>query len=363
MMVSTMAMAAAFLAPSTAAAASDQSTNHTQAALAVEPESAPQGDIVVTGSRVTTNGNQSPTPVTIVSTETLNTITPSNIPDGLNKLPVFAGSRSQATTGSQDNNSSGNFLNLRSVGPARTLILFDGHRLPPSSGEGIVDANVIPQLLVQRVDVVTGGVSAVYGSDAITGVVNFIVDRKYSGVKAQAQAGISERGDAPSQRLGLAGGTDILGGRGHIIGSIEYFNSGGISSNQARKTSSRIYTVTGAGSTASPFVLTPDSRSQWISFNGHPLFSALSGYQFGNGGQLVPFVNGAPTADSFTQIGGSGGYVEPAGITGGLRSYQAFGRADFEVSSSARIYAQGSFTSSRNQFTLTPFHLQIYRCR
>src|SRR5687768_3975575 len=145
-------------------------------------EQVASNDIVVTGSRLITNGNNSPTPVTVVTTAVIERTTPSNIPDALNRLPVFSGSNNQTSFGAAERNFSGNYLNLRNVGAGRSLILFDGRRFPPTTTDNLVDTNTIPQMLIQRVEVVTGGASAVYGSDAITGVVNFIIDRNFNGV-------------------------------------------------------------------------------------------------------------------------------------------------------------------------------------
>lgn len=355
--------AAAIVAP---AMAQDEAQPQAAATPADQAKSSDE-TIVVTGSRVITNGNNFPTPVTVVTTQQLSAVTPSNIPDGLNKLPIFSGSRSQSTTGSQDVNSGGNYLNLRNIGIVRNLILFDGHRVQPTSSEGTIDVNMLPQMLIQRVDVVTGGVSAVYGSDAVTGVVNFIVDRKFNGLKAEAQAGISQRGDAESQRFGIAGGTDLFGGRGHILASFEHYNSEGLTSNSARKNSSRVYTITGGGTTANPYRLTPDSRSFWINFNGRPTFdptfsrpSSLFEYQFGQNGVLTPFNHGAPSAEFGTESGGDGGFVEPAGITASLRTDQAFLRFDYDLTDDVRFYAQGSYTEARNEYVLAPF-LYIFK--
>jgi outer membrane cobalamin receptor len=127
-------------------------------------------EVVVTGSRVAT-GATAPTPLTVVSVQDLQATTPSNIPDALNKLPVFDGSRNQRSTGGSTINWPGNFLNLRNFGANRTLILLDGMRVPATDASNQVDTNTLPQALMERVDVVTGGASAVYGSDAITGVV------------------------------------------------------------------------------------------------------------------------------------------------------------------------------------------------
>ena len=106
----------------------------------------------------------------------------------MNNLPVFQGSRGQFslpnTTGLYGGgNPATTQLNLRNLAPQRTLILFDGQRVAPTNALGIVDVDMVPQELIQRVDVVTGGVSAVYGSDAIAGVVNFITDKNFNGFK------------------------------------------------------------------------------------------------------------------------------------------------------------------------------------
>lgn len=173
-------------APTPPSQASDSASPVPPQANAEAAEPASPGDIVVTGSRVITNGNNSPTPVTVVSTEALLQVTPSNVPDALNRLPIFSGSSNQSSFGAAERNFSGNYLNLRNVGAGRSLILFDGHRFPPTTTDNLVDINTIPQMLLQRVEVVTGGASAVYGSDAITGVVNFIIDNKFNGVKFNA---------------------------------------------------------------------------------------------------------------------------------------------------------------------------------
>src|SRR5258706_2984436 len=187
-------------------------------------------EVVVTSSRVITNGNNSPTPVTIVTSEQLLQNNPSNVQEAVLALPVFGGNQNgpSRTPGNANQNAAVHNLNLRNFGITRTLVLFDGRRVPPTSPVGEVDADLVPSMLLQRVDIVTGGASAVYGSDAITGVVNFITDRKYNGLKVDAQVGRSQRGDGDEQRIGIAGGMELFDGRGHIEGSYEYYNSPGI---------------------------------------------------------------------------------------------------------------------------------------
>ena len=135
-------------------------------------------EIVVTGSRVITSNNNSPTPIMGIGTDQLKTADPGPIADSINLLPVFSGSRGLTSnpgigaTGVQGGNGVADVLSLRNLGTYRTLVLFDGQRIPPTLFNGVVDVDMIPQELIQRVDVVTGGVSAVYGSDAISGVLN-----------------------------------------------------------------------------------------------------------------------------------------------------------------------------------------------
>ena len=125
----------------------------------------PVEQVTVTGSRIISDITLSPTPLTVVTAEQLQQTTPTNVPDALNKLPVFIGGRTPRSQDNGSRNTSGNVLALRNFGPSRTLILLDGHRVPASNQDGTVDIDILPQMLMSRVDVVTGGASAVYGSD------------------------------------------------------------------------------------------------------------------------------------------------------------------------------------------------------
>src|SRR5262249_17515910 len=151
-----------------------------------------------TGSRVISDAGNSPTPLTMVSAKQLRDTTPGNLADGLNKLPIFLGSQMLGRPGDGSQNFSSNVLNLRNFGGHRTLVLLDGHRAAPSNADGTVDIDTLPQMLVSRIDIVTGGASAVYGSDAVTGVVNFVLDKKGTSFKTDFNAGLSTYGDAMS---------------------------------------------------------------------------------------------------------------------------------------------------------------------
>ena len=317
------------------------------------------GQIVVTGSRVVTNGMASPTPVTTVATQTLLKGTPSNLPDALNKLPQF-----QATLSGQQNPSSAagnrtaNTLNLRNFGAQRNLVLFNGLRVPATTSAGEVDVNVLPQILVQRVDVVTGGASAVYGSDAVTGVVNFIVDKAFTGLKATAQGGISSRGDNASWKAGVAVGTYLdHDRRAHVEVSFEHFDSHGIGNMYDRPTGRQVYTATGAGTAANPFALTVNGRASLYTAGGLITSgpAALVGRNFASDGILLPFVKGADTGSAGVQSGGDGYVFNDVPLYAPLRTDQAYGRFDLAAGDDFSVYADFGYSQAASHNDYLPF--------
>ena len=265
--------------------------------------------VTVTGSRIITNGNDAPTPLTVVSIADLELTTPSDVPDALNKLPVFMGSRSQRTTGGANLNWAGNFLNLRNFGSTRNLILFNGNRVATTDHAGNTDVNTLPSDLMERVDVVTGGASAVYGTDAITGVINFVINPKYNGFKISAQGGVSSYGDDASWKVAMAGGTDLFGGRGHVEFSFNHFNSDGISTMMSRPNASEMYTMPGNGTAANPYHLIKDSRLPNYTPGGYISTGVLANKYFCTNGTLCPFAHGGASGTSNDEIGGDGGYA------------------------------------------------------
>lgn len=196
-------------------------------------------EITVTGSRIQrADGYEAPTPVSVLGVEDLNKMATTTIADSVNRLPAFSGSQTPRNRSS--NISSGtagtNILNLRGLGANRTLVLQDGKRLVGSTIatgtlSGAVDVNSIPSGLVQRVDVVTGGASAVYGSDALAGVVNFVLDKDFTGVKSNVDFGTTSAGDGDNYKLSLTAGTGFADGRGHLLFSGEYADDEGIIGN------------------------------------------------------------------------------------------------------------------------------------
>ena len=332
-------------ADTTTAVQSTAAPEVTDPSVAAPTAKATDADIIVTGSRTIRNGNASPSPVTVVQTSDLLKVQPGNtIADSLNTLPAFAGSRGSTsnptTIGSAaGGNGSANQLNLRNLGATRTLVLMDGKRVPPTLFNGVVDVDIIPQALIQRVDIVTGGVSAVYGSDAISGAVNFVIDHKFLGLRADASYGVTERGDAPRSDLALVYGRN-LGDYAHIELSYEYRNEGGIDRRTDRSFLSQVG-VTGAGTTANPYVLQTNLRQAAYPFGGLITTGALAGQVFNSNGVLSPFTAGTATGTTGVQIGGDGGYWDSS-LLSTLNSHQVFGRFDGDLTDSIHFYVQGS---------------------
>lgn len=325
-----------------------------QTACAQEGESVET--VVVTGSRVISSTTNSPTPLTMVSTEQLEKTTPGNIPDALNKLPVFFASYTpQAGNGANGAaNIMGNVLNLRSFGGQRTLVLLDGRRVTPSNADGTFDIDSLPQMLVSRVEVVTGGASAVYGSDAVTGVVNFVLDKNFTGFKVSANAGISEYGDGARQQLGVAWGSDLFDGRGHIEASARHFHQDIVLAKN-RPYGSLWVSQTGAGTAANPFTFTTNARWNTRSFGG---LIACSGSCPANGKQftadmsgnvsITDFNRGGATATSSISVGGDGTTNQNGSAIGGMRADDGFARFSYNIDDATTLYVQAGAAETRN---------------
>jgi len=194
-------------------------------AAAAEPEAVADElqEVRVTGSRVVRSGTTTPTPVTTIGQEQIRAEAPQNIADFVNTLPSVTGSTTaSSSSGSLSNGLAGiSALNLRALGTGRTLVLFDGQRSVISAATGQVDTNTFPQSLIERVEIVTGGASSAYGSDAIGGVVNFILNKSYTGFETTLDYGSTTYGDAENWKYNLTAGAPFSGGRGHVLFSGE----------------------------------------------------------------------------------------------------------------------------------------------
>lgn len=313
------------------------------------PEVVSVDEVVITGSRLIRDGSQAPTPVTVLSQDALTSSQPASIAEGLKVLPQFQNSsgdrRRQSAAGTGQ---IGNFLNLRGLGANRGLILMDGRRVPASSPDGAVDTNVIPELLVQRVDVVTGGASAAYGSDAISGVVNYILDQNLVGFRGVIQGGVSTYDDAGTWRAGVAYGGKFLGERLHLVGSAEYSAADPIRTQEARPLQDDRWLFTGAGSAANPWTLTSNTRFSTATNGGLILSGPLANQRFLSDGRVAPSDGGRPTGLVGVAVGGDGGFYGPQWLTGKTQIGKVFGRARYELTDNVELWAEGTYANSLN---------------
>ncbi len=178
--------------------------------------------IVVTGSRISRPNLKASIPITSLGEELTETGQIS-VGDQLNQLPQLRSTFSQANSTRFIGTAGQNFLDLRGLGTDRTLVLVNNRRhVSTTPGSFRWDVNNVPSDLVQRVDVVTGGNSAIYGSDAVAGVVNFVLRRDYDGIQLRGQAGVSDEGDSGSLFLSGIAGKNFADGRGNITLAVEY---------------------------------------------------------------------------------------------------------------------------------------------
>lgn len=253
-------------------------------------------EISVTGSRIRQSGMQTPTPVTAMVAEEMELLSPGTLMDQLDQLPQFMNNNTLENAAGWTATGGQSTLNLRGVGGNRTLVLLDGRRVVPSNRLSTVDTSMFPQALIQRTEVVTGGASAAYGSDAITGVVNFILDTDFEGLSANVQGGISGLGDRETGRYSLAGGF-ALGDRAHVVMGAEYFHAGGIP-NYDKRDWYESWGDVNFGATRGVPNQTPqrlrvaNTITREFTLGGLIVSSPLAGTQFLDDGSPAPFFNG-----------------------------------------------------------------------
>lgn len=180
----------------------------------------PLQSVVVSASRIDRAGYSAPTPTVSVGAATLEQRATVNIGDVLNEIPAFRASQTPA--GGGIGNSGQTLADLRGLGATRTLVLLDRHRLPQSNNGAGIDMSMIPTALIRTVDVVTGGASASYGSDAVSGVVNIVLNDQLQGLKGNVQYGATRYNDAKDSFGSLAWGDSFAGGKGHVVVGGEY---------------------------------------------------------------------------------------------------------------------------------------------
>lgn len=333
--------------------------------------------ILVTGSRIRVDGMQTPIPVTAVAADALEAMAPTTLVEGLGQLPQFYGSQTPNSTTSWFERGGYGNLDLRGLGINRTLTLLNGRRLISSNAFGGVDINVIPEALVRSVETVTGGASAAYGTDAVAGVVNFLIDTNFTGVDATLQGGITSRGDGEYYEFSMAWGTRI-GDRGHLLLSAEMFDQNGIHNYEDRGWYQAWGTIPDANGM---LLIRPQVISRNATFDGLIFApgSSLNGLAFRRDGSFAPFQSGTPSFGApgtpparHSVIGGGdgddiGGEVQT--LYPDVERYALFAYADYELVDGVNLFAQyirGSnetfrFNTPRGSLQGTPTQIQIFQ--
>lgn len=291
-------------------------------------------EIMVTGSRLIRHDLSAPSPVVTVDAETIRYSGNTTLEQTLNELPQL-----QTDVTSQTNAQGGAGVlsaNLRALGPTRTLVLVNGRRFAPANTDGLVDLATIPDALIERVEVITGGASAVYGSDAIAGAINFTLNNHFEGAELNVSYGETAEGDGQTTKIDLTLGTNFADYRGNVVihgsttdGDPVYFIDRPFSAVTVNPNSAGALVPSGSGMI--PGTLIGLSASNLASLNGVDLTppagcSAITGIRFGTSGEPLPFCdpedryNFAP--DNFllrprerTQIAGLGEYEFVEGVS------------------------------------------------
>jgi len=178
-------------------------------------------EVIVTGTRIARRDFTTPSPLTTVDHEFIEFTNQPTLEDTLNQMPQVFPAYGRASNNPGDGTAQ---IDLRGLGAGRSLVLLNGRRVAPSGTGNAVDLNNIPRFLIERVEIITGGTSAVYGSDAIAGVVNFITRRNFTGVGLEAGYGVSEQGDAENFEFNAAWGRDFAGGAGNVAVFANYLD-------------------------------------------------------------------------------------------------------------------------------------------
>lgn len=319
-------------------------------------------EVVVTGTRIARDGYDAPTSVSILGTEDIEASNPENISEFVNALPAISNSTtaSSSTVSLSGGGAGINALNLRNLGVTRTLVLLDGQRSVGSNDTGAVDINTFPQALIKRIEVVNGGASAAYGSDAVSGVINFILDKDFTGFELTAGYGETTYGDGENRKFTATGGFSLLDDRLHVLLNAEYSDTPGIA------TVDRAWNKTGFFQIDNPYYTPTNGQPErWIGSGIGPsrvtpggliTSGPLRGTYFGT----IDPASGEATLHQLVygdvsgpwMIGGDWQYTMSnyEGITNLLPAAERqsyFGRASFALTPGTEVYGQFSF--NRNQ--------------
>jgi iron complex outermembrane recepter protein len=312
-------------------------------------------EVRITGTRIERNGMSTPTPVSIISHDELRVLNPTSLVDALVRLPQFLNNDTPLTQSFGTSGAAGaSYLNLRGIGSIRTLVLLNGQRIVPATRSGTIDIASLPWSLIDRVEVVTGGASAAYGSDAVSGVVNLLLDTNFHGLNVTLQGGSTARGDNENGTFSFAWG-DSLGDHSQFVISAELYRALGIKGYKSREWFGSWAAIRNPDPTGPARVIAPNVHSTAYTYGGLITSGPLAGTQFLQGGNTAPFRAGSYVS-SLTQSGGDG--IDPASDLVWLLPDQtranAYLRFTSQLSDSLRAFVQVLPSYSESVFEFGP---------
>ncbi|MEZ5533751.1 MAG: TonB-dependent receptor [Steroidobacteraceae bacterium] len=319
-----------------------------------------QGDdvetVVVTGSRILGSNLESPSPIQTVTAEDIQTSGVPNIQDLLVKSPVFGTPLSRTNSNFLTSSVGVATIDLRNLGTARTLVLVDGRRFVAGiPGESAVDLNTIPASFIDRVDVMTGGASSIYGSDAIAGVVNIIYKKNFEGFSFDAQYGESAEGDGDETQLGATFGVSSADGRGNVMGYIGYTDQGSVLSRDRSR--SAVDQISRALLTGDPADMFTAQRPYYSSFAPQGRFFTAngpgSGITFDANGNVIPWSTNGTSTLAATGFNRSAFRT----IAVPIERYLFASRGNYEFADHHRAFFEGTYASTQATSVLEPYPL------
>lgn len=332
LLASTLLAGAALVSPHASAQTAEAPTDRATA------PSESGTDIVVTGSRIARPDLQASIPIVSVTAERIQDTGASNIQDVLATLPSVGQNISRTSSNFSNIGNGVATVNLRNLGSSRTLVLLDGRRSLGIAGSSAVDVNNVPTDLIERIEVVTGGASAVYGSEAVAGVVNFVLKDKFEGLRVRGQNTISDEGDAARQYVSVTGGQGFAGGRGHIVANVSYDNDHGLPSRNRSYSAKDVPNRSSYAAQGLFDVSNPATQSQFSPATGRT-------FTFGSNSVLKPY-QGA-NIDGYNRNGDRLLSVPVERVQGTLLG-------NYEFSNAFKVYAEGEYVHTKSNASLEP---------
>lgn len=321
-------------------------------ALAQEADQNEQLDaVIVTGSRLERSTFETEVPLTVMGQEEIDIIAAPDITEVVNSIPSLRPTITDQVSNRADL-SGGSYSDLRGMGHTRTLILIDGRRYAPTNPDGSVSLNTIPQALIKGVEVVTGGASAAYGSDAVAGVVNFKMDSEFQGFKADVQAGVSTYGDYKHSAYEFAYGTSFFDKRLRLTMAADLHKNEGIPYVRDRPHIANVRTMNNPAWTATNgeprMLLRPGLLYSNAAWGGYITSGPLQGMQFGPDGNLMPFQRGVHAGGTY-MLGGDPYAIEATGfltlvVPTDRKTF--FGRLTWDATDSVSLFAEVNLARS-----------------